>query len=174
MNRQYWRPQLHYIYLLYIFYSIMYLISPSLYISIRKTGVLQQQSKRASLEEKEGKTTRGPAPSKISQAARRHQLPYVPASLCHVLLLDRLSCLDPVFSGFVFCSLAEQMVSLRDHRTAQANGTGAAESPTSREVQGTATPSAPTCPKTSSAQPQTNPHPYRLCCLNPKSSSTWY
>lgn len=69
MNRQYRRPQLHYIYLLYIFYSIVYLISLFLCISIREPGVLQQQSKRASLEEKEGRTMQGPGLSKSSQAS---------------------------------------------------------------------------------------------------------
>ena len=103
MNRQYWRPHLHFIYLPYILCSIMYLISSFLCISIRKPSrrTTFKQVKEHHLGRKQKNHT-GPALSEISQVASWYQLPYVPISFCHLLLLDIQFWLDLIFGGFVF------------------------------------------------------------------------
>lgn len=114
MNKQYWGPQLPFIYLLYVSYSITYLTSPCWCISIRKPSLLQQQSKRTNFNQikahrvlRKKNHHRGPALSETSQAARWYRLPRVPALLCRRLLPDTPSSPDPFFWVLFCASLAK-------------------------------------------------------------------
>lgn len=145
MNRQYWRPQLHYIYLLYIFYSIMYLISSFLYIFIRKPGVLQQQSKRASLEEKEGRTTQGPGLSKSPQAS--------PPTFLHRFAAPGQTVLPAAcLSGFGLCRFSRAGGSTEGPRDRSSRQAGRC---------GDSSPLPPASPK----QLGSAPHPLTGCAL---------
>lgn len=114
MNRQYWRPQLHFIYLLYILYSIMHLIPSFWCISIRKPSVLQQQSKRTTSKQiKEhhlGIKKQNHTGTSSEQDCTGTKLVLAPLCSCVALPLAApgyiQSCLDPVFSGFVFCQFS--------------------------------------------------------------------
>lgn len=139
----------------------MYLISSFWCISIRKPSALQQQSKRTAFKQikehhlgRKKKNLTGTRSEWDFTGSELVPAPVCSASLCHLLLLDVRSCLDPIFSGFVFCQFSRPNGFTGDHRIAQVNTTGAAETPGSREIQGTATSSTSASPKTSFAQPQ--------------------
>lgn len=118
MNRQYWRPWLHYTYLLYILYSLMYLVSSFWCISIRKPSVLQTQEPPSS--KWRGVMCGGKKNHTTSSSARV----VLPLAAGYTALPGSLLVL-----GLFSASVASQTLSQKYHRAAQAKATGMAESP---------------------------------------------